>query len=259
MPKPKRQYDALEFCADASVCEPLVLQRELHVQPAVRQLRGHRELRRDSDADDRTRRRRRRSSRAATYSARAAMRTGPGTSTSCCGTPTATTMCWVGSRPIVRMSSSSTGRISCRSARRSAPSSTAAAARRSAPMSTRSNQIPVFVNGRGDMGRTPILTQTDLLVSHELRLRGQPEAALRAQCAECLQPEDRDAHLQLPESRAPALPRQASAINLARNRSDEGLRLQRAASRPTATAPTPTIRATARRISSRLARRDSSA
>jgi len=29
------------------------------------------------------------------------------------------------------------------------------------------NQIPVFVNGRGDMGRTPVLSHTDLLVSHE--------------------------------------------------------------------------------------------
>jgi hypothetical protein len=32
------------------------------------------------------------------------------------------------------------------------------------------NQIPVFVNGRGDMGRTPFLNRTDLLVSHELNL-----------------------------------------------------------------------------------------
>jgi hypothetical protein len=35
------------------------------------------------------------------------------------------------------------------------------------------NQIPVFVNGRGDMGRTPVRTQTDLLLSHELNARGQ--------------------------------------------------------------------------------------
>lgn len=31
------------------------------------------------------------------------------------------------------------------------------------------NQIPVFVNGRGDLGRTPILTQTDLNVFHDLK------------------------------------------------------------------------------------------
>lgn len=31
------------------------------------------------------------------------------------------------------------------------------------------NQIPVFVNGRGDLGRTPIFSQTDLVVSHEFK------------------------------------------------------------------------------------------
>ncbi len=34
------------------------------------------------------------------------------------------------------------------------------------------NQIPVFVEGRGDMGRTPVLTRTDLLVAHEVRFAG---------------------------------------------------------------------------------------
>ena len=34
------------------------------------------------------------------------------------------------------------------------------------------NTIPVLVNGRGDMGRTPALTRTDLLVSHELGTMG---------------------------------------------------------------------------------------
>jgi hypothetical protein len=43
------------------------------------------------------------------------------------------------------------------------------------PMSTyvnTVNQIPVFVNGRGDMGRTPVLTRTDLLLTHELAAAG---------------------------------------------------------------------------------------
>lgn len=31
------------------------------------------------------------------------------------------------------------------------------------------NQIPVFVNGRGDLGRTPVLTQTDLNVFHDFK------------------------------------------------------------------------------------------
>ncbi len=35
---------------------------------------------------------------------------------------------------------------------------------------TTANHIDVFVNGRGDMGRTPWLTQTDLLVAHEFKL-----------------------------------------------------------------------------------------
>ena len=40
------------------------------------------------------------------------------------------------------------------------------------PLSTyvaTANQIPVFVEGRGDMGRTPFLTKTDLLVAHEVK------------------------------------------------------------------------------------------
>ena len=43
------------------------------------------------------------------------------------------------------------------------------------PMSTvvnTTNTIPVLVNGRGDMGRTPFLTRTDLLVSHDLHVSG---------------------------------------------------------------------------------------
>ena len=43
------------------------------------------------------------------------------------------------------------------------------------PMSTvvnTTNTIPVLVNGRGDMGRTPMLSRTDLLVSHELGSMG---------------------------------------------------------------------------------------
>jgi hypothetical protein len=32
------------------------------------------------------------------------------------------------------------------------------------------NGIPIFVDGRGSLGRTPFLSQTDLLVSHELKV-----------------------------------------------------------------------------------------
>ena len=43
------------------------------------------------------------------------------------------------------------------------------------PISTVVNSLdlePLLVNGRGDMGRTPFLTRTDLLVSHQLSLAG---------------------------------------------------------------------------------------
>ena len=40
------------------------------------------------------------------------------------------------------------------------------------------NGIEVLVNGRGDMGRTPILTTTDLLVSHQVRLGGRQRLRL---------------------------------------------------------------------------------
>ena len=35
-----------------------------------------------------------------------------------------------------------------------------------------SNGINVMVNGRGDMGRSPVLSSTDALVSHELKMGG---------------------------------------------------------------------------------------
>jgi hypothetical protein len=35
---------------------------------------------------------------------------------------------------------------------------------------TTSNDIDVFVNGRGDLGRTPHLTQTDLMIAHEFKM-----------------------------------------------------------------------------------------
>jgi hypothetical protein len=35
------------------------------------------------------------------------------------------------------------------------------------------NGIEVFVDGRGDMGRTPVLSQTDVLVAHELKMMGR--------------------------------------------------------------------------------------
>jgi outer membrane receptor protein involved in Fe transport len=40
------------------------------------------------------------------------------------------------------------------------------------------NQTQAFVNGRGDMGRTDVLTRTDFLVSHELKLQGSKRLRL---------------------------------------------------------------------------------
>jgi hypothetical protein len=40
------------------------------------------------------------------------------------------------------------------------------------------NGIEVMVNGRGDMGRTPVLSTTDLLVSHQIDLGGRKRLRL---------------------------------------------------------------------------------
>lgn len=42
------------------------------------------------------------------------------------------------------------------------------------------NGIPVFVDGRGSMGRTPYLSQTDLLVTHDFKLGGGRRVRLEA-------------------------------------------------------------------------------
>ena len=68
------------------------------------------------------------------------------------------------------------------------------------------NQTEIFVEGRGDMGRTPMFNKTDLLVSHELRHGGQQADPAGAERAEPLQPEDGAAHLQLPQPRRLAQP-----------------------------------------------------
>jgi Carboxypeptidase regulatory-like domain len=41
------------------------------------------------------------------------------------------------------------------------------------------NAVPVFPEGRGDLGRTPVLTQTDLLVAHEWKLPTSENSRLR--------------------------------------------------------------------------------
>ena len=72
--------------------------------------------------------------------------------------------------------------------------------------------------GRGDMGRTPVLTRTDLLLSHELTTGRHEAAALRVQRAQPVQPEDDTSHLQLPEQGRGRRARQSSAIDLSQHR-----------------------------------------
>ncbi len=50
------------------------------------------------------------------------------------------------------------------------------------PMTTQvntNNGIPMYVEGRGDMGRTPIFNQTDLLIAHELKIGKSETKKLR--------------------------------------------------------------------------------
>jgi hypothetical protein len=50
------------------------------------------------------------------------------------------------------------------------------------PMTTQvntSNGIPMYVDGRGDMGRTPVFSQTDLMVAHEFKVGSSETKKLR--------------------------------------------------------------------------------
>ena len=40
--------------------------------------------------------------------------------------------------------------------------------------------VPIYYNGRGDLGRTPMINQTDLLVAQEIRLKGSMKVSLQA-------------------------------------------------------------------------------
>ena len=64
---------------------------------------------------------------------------------------------------------------------------------------TSTNSADLFVNGRGDMGRTPALFRTDLQLSHNIAHGGRSIGAARAHRAQSVQPEDGTARLQLPE------------------------------------------------------------
>lgn len=40
--------------------------------------------------------------------------------------------------------------------------------------------VPVYFNGRGDLGRTPFLTQTDLNILHDFKIKGDVKLSLQA-------------------------------------------------------------------------------
>ena len=89
------------------------------------------------------------------------------------------------------------------------------------------NQIPVFVDGRGSMGRTPMLTQTDLLVSHDLKMGGDKRMRLELNVLNLFN-QKTARHIFDSVNR----PRRAIVGDRPeQHRSREGLRLQRAARR----------------------------
>ncbi len=89
-PRPKRQVRRARARLQPALLRELVLQRQLHAEPSLGQLRGPRLVRRDHDADDRRRIGRRAAAVVERRSVRAATSTARGTSTSCCGIRTAT-------------------------------------------------------------------------------------------------------------------------------------------------------------------------
>ena len=119
------------------------------------------------------------------------------------------------------------------------------------------NQTNVFVDGRGDMGRTDMLTRTDFLVSHELKL-GDGNKRLRLELNLLNAFNQKTSRHQFNYlNRGAGAPRASSAINLGdvdlRNGYDYNAR-----SRDRRTAPTPTIRASTWTTSSSRARRATS-
>ena len=155
--------------------------------------------------------------------------------------------------------SNSTGRINSRSGRRLAGSFTAGSG---TPLSTyviTTDQIPVFVNGRGDLGRTPVLSRTDLLVSHEFRGMGSQRIRLELNVLNLFN-QKTATHIYNQINRGPSgVPRQASAIPFVRRRSEERATTTTLCCGQRPTERTPTIRASGRKISSILACRANSA
>ncbi len=75
------------------------------------------------------------------------------------------------------------------------------------------NQIPVMVNGRGDMGRTPVLTRTDMLAAHDLRLSGEKRVRFELNVLNLFN-QQTARHIFNYLNRGAGVARQSSAINL---------------------------------------------
>ena len=89
------------------------------------------------------------------------------------------------------------------------------------------NQTNVFVNGRGDMGRTDVLTRTDFLVSHELKLGdGNKRLRLELNLLNAFNQKTSRHEFNF-LNRGAGAPRQSSSINLSDRRPAQRLRLQR--------------------------------
>ena len=75
------------------------------------------------------------------------------------------------------------------------------------------NQIPAMVFGRGDLGRTPMLTRTDLLLSHELDLMNSRRIRLELNVVNLFN-QKTARHIFNYLNKGAGVPRQDSAISL---------------------------------------------
>ena len=79
------------------------------------------------------------------------------------------------------------------------------------------NQTEIFVEGRGDMGRTPFYSKTDLLVSHELPMAGNKRLRFELNVLNLFN-QKTARHIFNYLNRGAGAPRASSAIDLARRR-----------------------------------------
>ena len=76
------------------------------------------------------------------------------------------------------------------------------------------NQTEVMVNGRGDMGRTPVLTLTNLLLAHDLEIGGARRLRLELNVNNLFN-QKTTRHIYNYLNRGGGAPRPSSSINLA--------------------------------------------